>query len=262
MSRRRFYAPAAKFPDATANRSIVLPIYETRHLRDTLRIAAGDEVFIFDGEGHEFRCRVEDTGRRQSSALLSVKEIVEPARAESPLYLTLGAALLKGEKFDLVVEKSTELGVRQIIPLITERCDVKLPKAHGAPNDENSSRCLRWRRLAIEACKQSGRARIPQIEKPMAFSSVVTLQSESVPQLRIMFTERAGESLSRKILNDQTQQPLLALTGPEGGWSDAEIDLARNAGFQLITLGGRILRAETASIVATALLQHLFGDLV
>src|SRR5262245_24441427 len=122
MTRRRFYAlPEAFAPD---HKSATLSAEETRHLRSVLRLNPGDEIYLFDGTGHEFHCRVETILR--NSTEVTVIEQVEPARPESPLNLTLAVGLLKGEKFDLVIQKATELGVTRIVPVITTRADVKI----------------------------------------------------------------------------------------------------------------------------------------
>src|SRR5438309_258730 len=122
MTRRRFYAPAAAF--VVDNQTVVLGAEEARHARDVLRLQPGDEVHVFDGAGKEFRCAVREFDRE--GAVLNLLKEVSPARPESPLHLTLAIALLKGEKFDLVVQKAVELGVSRIIPLDTERADVHL----------------------------------------------------------------------------------------------------------------------------------------
>src|SRR5919112_2253236 len=158
MTRRRFYAPADSFADEG---TVVLSAEESRHLRDVLRLRAGEEAYVFDGEGREFSCVVVEDGGRKGLASLEVRGRAEPPSAESPLELTLAVALLKGEKFDLVVQKATELGVARVEPVLTARADVR-------PRDERDTerRVERWRRLALEASKQSGRARVPAGEHP------------------------------------------------------------------------------------------------
>src|SRR5438067_9490765 len=122
MTRRRFYAPPKTFSDDA--KCATLGAEETRHLRDVLRLKSGDEVYVFDGAGQEVRGKVRRIAR--DSTEVSVVSKVEPARAESPLKLTLAVALLKGEKFDLVIQKMTELGVAHVIPLMTARADVRI----------------------------------------------------------------------------------------------------------------------------------------
>ena len=265
MSRRRFYAPPKAFPVAPGGGELWLAPEEARHLRDVLRMGEGDEVFVFDGEGREFRCVVTEPGpSRRDWAFLEVREQVEPARPESPLRLRLAVALLKGEKFDLVVEKATELGATRVTPVLSKRAEVRLPRDERKQASEG--RVARWKRHAQEAAKQSGRARVPQVDEPCALEQL--LADEATPgrpeSLRLFFTEREGRPLMETVagLFGRTPQRVTLLIGPEGGWDDVELSMARNAGWKLVTLGGRILRAETAAIVTAALLQHLFGDLV
>ena len=242
MSRRRFFAPPGAFN--FGKQIVTLTADEARHLREVLRLKTGDEVSVFDGEGREFRATVAQA--RRESAELDLKHEIEPARPESPLQITLAVALLKGEKFDLVVQKATELGVYKIVPLMTQHADIKLRDASDA-----EKRVARWQRIALEAAKQSGRALIPKIHPPTPLLSVLNSSNPC-----FLFTEKEGHGL-KQIETDH----LTAIIGSEGGWSDEELDQARAAGAEIVTLGGRILRAETAAIIATALLQHRCGDL-
>lgn len=254
MSRRRFYAEPEAFLHTPGH--VILSEEESRHLRDVLRLRAGDEAQVFDGEGREFSCVVIDAGNRKDAATLAVRERVEPPSPESPLRLTLAVALLKGEKFDLVVQKATELGAARVVPVETKRADVRLRDERDA-----LKRVERWRRLALEAAKQSGRARVPAVDGPLTFKRLV----EAAPQpneARVLFAEGGGASLA-SLLTTTGECPAAvnALVGPEGGWEDEELELARARGWHLVTLGGRTLRAETAAITVCALLQNLFGDL-
>lgn len=248
MSRRRFHAPPTDFDFAT--QTVRLGTDETRHLRDVLRLKTGDDAYVFDGAGREFRCKVVSVKR--DTVELRIEEEVEPAKAESPLTLTLGVALLKGEKFDLVVQKTTELGVNRVVPLMTRYADIHLRDEADA-----SKRVARWQRIALEAAKQSGRAVVPEVSAPVAFETFVSGTKDDA--LRLMFSERGGSSLG--VLTGREAQVVTALIGSEGGWSEEEIEQARAEDFEIVTLGGRILRAETAAVVVTSLLQHLFGDL-
>ena len=250
MPRRRFYVPPSAF--AADEQSVFLGADETRHAHDVLRLHPGDEVYIFDGEGKEVRCTLREFVRDR--AALDVFEEVEPARPESPVDLTLAVALLKHEKFDLVIQKTTELGVIRIVPIESDRADVKLRS-----NEDPLKRVTRWRRIALEAAKQSGRARVPEISAPLSFESLVK-QPIANETIRLMFSEREGNSLSGAVENAQTRR-VVALVGPEGGWTNQEIELARENGWRIVTLGGRTLRAETAAIAVVALLQNRLGDL-
>ncbi len=236
---RRFYAPKENFQD----KNVFLSPEETRHLRDVLRLRGGEKIHIFDGEGNEFLCGIEKTEKRE--IVLKIIENVIPSAPESNLDLTLAAAVLKGEKFDLVVQKAAELGVTKFVPVQTKRADVKIK--------DGGKKTERWRKIALEAAKQSGRAKLMRIEKPLDFEQFI----ESAEGQKVLFAEKSGESFSKI---EETKK-ITAVIGSEGGWEESEIDLARKNDFQIITLGGRILRAETAAISIAAVLQHRFGDL-
>src|SRR5215204_5107222 len=243
MTRRRFHALPSAFN--LTDQTVILAADEARHLRDVLRLKTGDEVYVFDGVGREFRCSVTNTSR--DSAELRIDAEVEPAKPESQLQLNLCVALLKGEKFDLVVQKATELGVIKITPLITRYADIHLRDASDA-----TKRVSRWQRIALEAAKQSGRAFVPEISVPVAFETA--LETEGVG---VMCSEREGETLESL----PAAGAITAWVGSEGGWANEEIEAARARDFHVVTLGGRILRAETAAIAVTVLMQHRFGDL-
>ena len=237
---RRFYAPIGQFQAE----AVTLNLEETRHLRDVLRLAETDEVQVFDGAGREFLCEIRSIGKKETR--LGIVREIAPTAPESKLNLTLAVALLKGEKFDLVVQKAVELGVTKLVPLNTKRADVKLKDAE--------KKTERWRKIALEACKQTGRAKLMQIEMPSDFEKYI----ETASGVKILFAERGGESFS----SIEKAEKLTAIVGAEGGWESSEIEAARENGFQIITLKGRILRAETAAIAVAAILQNRFGDLV
>ena len=250
---RRFYAPPEAFNfDSTV---ITLQTDEARHLREVLRLKAGDEVHVFNGAGKEFRCEIAES--RRDSAQLKVLGEVAAARPESPLALMLAVALLKSDKFDLVVQKATELGVVRIVPVMTHLADIRLRDESDA-----GKRVARWQRIAMEAAKQSGRALVPEVVAPVTFASLVK-EGGTPGQHRVMFSERDGQPLEDLMTHESadTSNLMTALVGSEGGWTDDELESARTAGWTIVTLGGRVMRAETAAITVTALLQHRFGDL-
>jgi 16S rRNA (uracil1498-N3)-methyltransferase len=249
MTLRRFYAPKIAF--ATDGNTVALGADEARHALDVLRLGLGDELFVFDGEGNEYRCAIAELTSR--SATLNVLEQVKPASPESPLDLTLAVALLKGEKFDLVVQKATELGVMRLAPLITARADVRIRE----PGDARK-KADRWTRIAFESAKQCGRAQLMLVDPPMNLDEF--FRSITDVQLKLTYT-REMETPRRPRQNGLKDARIAAMIGPEGGWTDDELKQASANGGKLVTLGGRILRAETAAIAVATLLQHRFGDL-
>ena len=237
---RRFYSP----PENITGNAITLDTSETRHLRDVLRLKTGDEVSVFDGRGREYNCSIAVIGKKHSELGLIAE--TTPASPESPFEITLAATVLNGEKYDLIIQKSVELGVTKLIPMHTIRGDVKVRDA--------AKRLDRWRRIAMEATKQCGRARLMEITEPTNFEMLIT---DSSGDAVVMFSERDGAHFA----SVTPDKKITALIGPKGGWDDSELDLARTGGVSVVTLGGRVLRAETAAISLTAILQHRFGDL-
>ena len=236
---RRFYAPKENIK----NSKIKLDADETRHLRDVLRFKEGEKVQVFDGENAEFLCVIETINKRET--VLDIIEEIKPSIPKSNLDLTLAVAILKGDKFDLAIQKAVELGVTKFVPLNTKRCDVKL---------KNSDKKVeRWRKIIIESSKQCGRADLMEIVETNEFTEFV----KSANGTQILFSENGGAGFDEI----SESKKITALIGSEGGWEESEIEFARENDFQIITFGGRILRAETAVISITTVLQHRFGDL-
>ncbi len=245
MTTRRFYAPSENFK----NETVTLDFEQTRHLRDVLRLRESENVQVFDGEGSEFFCEIETIEKK--AAFLKVIEKIAPTAAESGLDLTLAVALLKGEKFDLVVQKAVELGITKVVPLNTKRAEAKFAGAER--------KLERWRKIIVDATKQCGRAKLMKIDEPFDFekfiknSASLRLGGENL----VLFAESGGKSFSRV----KTNKKMIVVIGSEGGWETSEIEAARKNDFQIVTLNGRILRAETAAISIATILQHRFGDL-
>lgn len=222
---------------------VTLDREQAAHARSVLRLREGDAVGLFDGRGNEFLCEIGSIGKRD--AVLKIIKQTEAPAPESPLDLTLAAAILKNEKFDLVIQKSVELGVSRLIPLLTKRTEAQ---ARGA-----EKRIERWKRIAVESSKQCGRAKVMEIGTPSELSEI----AERSADLKVVFAEGDG----RGFPDVPKPESVIAVVGPEGGWEEEELAALSEAGFHRVTLGGRILRAETASIAAAALLQNRFGDL-
>ena len=236
---RRFFVPFIE--DEFARFSFTQE--ETHHLQKVLRLNAGDEIHVFDGRGNEYKCLILEFENKRAIARVLMQ--VEPTEPESPIDLNLAVALIKGDKFDLVIQKAVELGVSKVVPIITMRSDVKAKNV--------GKKLERWRKIIIEASKQCGRATLMEIEAPQEFSELI----DSAGGTLVLFSEKNGDLFS----NLKADKKITAVVGPEGGWDKSEIEAAQKSGFEVVTLGGRILRAETAAISIASLLQHRFGDL-
>ncbi len=212
---------------------------ELRHLQ-TLRLGAGAALVVLDDDGVEHRVVLEQVTAREAVARVTAS--ARPMR-ESPLDLVLAPALLKGSKMDLVVEKATELGVRRIAPVETRRM-----VGRGEHVD-------RWRRIAVAAAKQSGRTQVPIVDAPRALAAFL---DDAWAGLRLVPWE--GEASRRLDELPPDARAVVALIGPEGGLADDEVAAAQAHGFVPITLGPRILRAETAAIAVAAHCQRRWGD--
>lgn len=236
----RFYVP-----EITANAQFVrIGKDETKHLRSVLRMKPGDVISVFDGSGNEFECELTDIGKAES--LARVRKQTEPASPESPLAITLAVGLLKGEKYDLVVQKAVELGVHRFYPTVTHRSEMKITEAERKLD--------RWRKIAFEAAKQCGRAKLMTVEEPTNFSGLFAVDHSGT---KIMFAEQGGGKFDQlEAAND-----MFVMIGPKGGWEPEEIETAAANGFTAVTFGGRIMRVETAAIAICAILQHRFGDM-
>jgi 16S rRNA (uracil1498-N3)-methyltransferase len=226
-----------------------------------LRLTPGDEAFVFDGCGREYRCNfrsIKDT-RAQLEIAASLSDVVE-----SPLHLTLGQALARGEKFDFIVQKATELGVNGIAPLVTRYADVRLD------DQQKTKRLERWRRISLEAIKQCGRRQLVAISEPLTIRQFITANDVSsgipggasrIQPALLLFSERGGVAVTDALAAKSKVSPVVALIGPEGGWSDDELEALNDCGCKAVTLGPRVLRTETAAVVAITLIQHALGDL-
>jgi len=219
---------------------------EVQHLVRVLRAKKGDEVVAFDGQGQQWTAQIEELDNNQVHLHLGE---TQKTSLESPLAITLGIGVTKGDKLDVMVRMATELGVQVISPLYTHR---------SVPSDMGDAKRQRLRRIALEACKQSRRNHLPQVNDPVALSSF--LEGSDASSTRLILWEQEGTLLSETL---QTPPPkkVSVLIGPEGGWEESEIKEAQEHGFQCIHLGPRILRTETAVAAVLSALQSSWGDL-
>ena len=217
------------------------------HIARVLRLRPGDPLVLFDGRGGEYAARVEEL--RNDAVIVSVGER-SAADRESPLELTLAQGVSRGERMDWVVQKATELGVTRIVPVLTERTVVKLDAR------QSERRRSHWRGIAVAACEQSARDRIPDIAAPVGLHDF--LQGDGSAGTRLLLSPTGTTAVG------DLPQPVgrvIVLIGPEGGLAEGEQRAALAAGFEAVRLGPRVLRTETAAVAAVTLLQHRFGDL-
>jgi 16S rRNA (uracil1498-N3)-methyltransferase len=240
----RVYIP----PEMITGDAIPLKRREARYILTVLRLGPGDEVTVFDGEGREYRTELSED--YDAGMYLAIQEELSPQR-ESPLRIMLGQALLKGDRMKFVIQKTTELGVDRIVPLVTSR---SVPIVEG---ERESLRIERWRRIAQEAAKQSGRTVVPEIEAIHELRDFLT-QGEGA---KVMLWEGEPTPLREVAQKLDPHAGITLLIGPEGGFSEAEVTAAQDQGFIVAGLGQRVLRAETATLSVLTIIQHLFGDL-
>lgn len=263
----RLYYPVAEIED----NKISITGDKARYLTSVLRCKNGDELIVFDGKGSCLKTRIVKTDRKEVGV-----EVLEefPCEADSPVNIVLVQGLLKGEKMDLIIQKTTELGVNEIIPCMTERCQVR-----------GTRKVNRWRKIAAEASRQSGRSFIPVIHEPLDFKNIFTVNSSLEKLYGLIFYEEGGMGLSQAVqqkriqdsgfrMNDtgsnkipqkhelhHVSSQMYIVIGPEGGFTREEIAFAKEKGLFVVSFGKRILRAETAAISAVTLMQFLLGDL-
>jgi len=234
------------FPLA-AGSEIPLPQQAAEHVARVLRMNAGDPLTVFNGDGHDYDGSIVAVGKRE--VLLRV----DKARAlhnESPLPLTLAQGVARGEKMDLIVQKATELGVVRIVPLLTERSEVKLDPARAA------KRLAHWQAVAASACEQSGRARLPEIVPALPLQTWLDGLADD-GALRLALLPEASRS-PREL--DFAGHGGTLVVGPEGGLGERDVRALDASSFTGLRLGPRILRTETAGLAALAALQALHGD--
>lgn len=248
---RLFLPPEKLLPE-----QITITGDQARYLSLVLRVKPGDHLTIFDGLGFKYSCRIFQCRKRE---VIAEKIKKEPYSAESPVSITLGQGIAKGDKMDFIIQKTTELGVKRIVPLITERCQVRY-----------ADKVERWGKIALAASQQSGRDKIPEIIEPTSFADFFYEQNLDFPSLErggeggysgIIFSEVYKERNLKRILRTlkETKQIILFI-GPEGGFSDKEVTVAVKHGFIEASLGPRILRTETAPIAAISIVQYELGD--
>ena len=229
------------------NAELALPSQAAEHVARVLRMNPGDALTVFNGDGYDYTATLIAVGKRDVTLRIDGRESVAN---ESPLRLTLAQGVARGEKMDLIVQKATELGVARIVPLFTERSEVKLEPSRA------EKRLLHWRAVAASACEQSGRVRVPEVLAALPLQAWLdSLADDGVQRLALL---PEGTLRARELRFGEAGG--LLVVGPEGGLGDRDSAALQDAGFAGLRLGPRILRTETAGLAALAALQALHGD--
>lgn len=238
-------------PEQLVSKEIIITGENARYLSLVLRAKPGESVTILDGHGVKHICKILSVHKNGVSVEKTKEEYYS---SESPISITLIQGLPKGDKMDLIIQKSTELGVNKIVPLFTERSQIR-----------STDKVTRWRKIALFASQQSGREIVPEIMEPMDFNKLSDTQSstfEYLGALKLLFSESCEEKNLKQVLNNCHKiNNILLLVGPEGGFSKHEISLAVAKGFTEVSLGPRILRTETSPITAISIIQYVLGDI-
>jgi len=246
-------------PEELTSQEILIHGENAHYISSVLRVQTGDMLTIFDGQGNRYLCKINKIHKKE---VIAEKVKTEMYSAESPILIVLAQGIPKGDKMDFIVQKSTEMGVKKIIPLITERSQV-----------QHTAKTERWRKIALSASQQSGREKIPDIEEAVNFKEFF---NPPIPPLSkgdeggfldknhcgIIFSEEEKNQTLKKVLKDFKEITAIALLiGPEGGFSDTETKMAIEKGFIAASLGPRILRTETAALSAISIIQYELGDM-
>lgn len=233
VTRHRFFLP----PDAFVDGHVCFPAGTSHQIARVLRLRPGDRVVALDGSGREYVARLTDTGPPATGEI----ETSRPNLAEPPRPIELYQGMLKATKLETVIQRCVEVGATRIVPVLTERC---------VPAELGAARWQRFQTIAREAAEQSRRGIIPAVAHPLAFSAAIREATTAGPTL-LLYENAAGGRLDR-IPPLRAGGPIALFVGPEGGFDGAEVALARDLGANILSLGPRILRAETAAVVACA----------
>lgn len=239
----RFYVDFALSPDSV----VELPDNVVRHL-NVLRVKNTEEIVLFNGNGKSYPALPEVLEKRRASVRILREEATDN---ESPLNITLVQAVSAAERMDFTLQKSVELGVAEIRPVISERCVVRLS------GERAEKRVARWQEIVVSACEQSGRNIVPKVLPLTTYAQALQQLPQETAKL-LMSLNRAQKLSDVRLQSGK----VVFMVGPEGGWTEKEEQQAFDAGFQSVTLGKRVLRTETASLAAIAAMQTLWGDFV
>jgi len=245
---RRFFVEEIEERDGHA----VISGSEARHISKVLRMSKGDHLILMDGKGNRFEAVIESSGHKE---LLMRLERPLPKPPPPPVEICICQALLKSSAMDYLIEKSSELGVTEIIPFFSERTIATVAQARA------EGRARRWRGIAQGAAKQSDRIKPAELSLPVSYKELMDRWRQDEGIKVVLWEKEESTDLKKLMRASASPKRFIGMVGPEGGFSKEEIDMAREAGFRPVSIGRRILRAETAAITLVAIVQYEWGDL-
>jgi 16S rRNA (uracil1498-N3)-methyltransferase len=231
---------------------VELPRDTASHLAKVLRARSGDELILFNGKGSEFSAVIDAVRGGKVAVAVGSERAVD---RESPLQITLIQCVARGERMDFVIQKATELGVARIVPVLSQRSVVRLDAGQAA------SKALHWQAVAVSACEQCGRNRLPQIETAQPLLNYLGALQHSGPDAIRLVLEPDEATRDPMAVSSTTVGAVSFAIGPEGGFAPDELEAFELSGFTRVGLGPRVLRTETAAIAALVMLQTRFGDM-
>ena len=240
----RFFADKSQFDGG----KVTITGDDVKHISRVLRLSVGDTISVCDKERTDYVCSISDIGKDYVTADILESQL---NGNESNLGVTLYQGLPKGDKMDLIVQKSVELGAERIVPVVMKRTVVKLKNA--------SSKCDRWQRIAEEAAKQCMRGIIPKVEEPVSFEDMLSMLCEDDISI-LPYENEKNNKLKQYLKHNSHASRVNIIIGPEGGFDPEEIALSESKGIHTVTLGPRIMRCETAPLAAIAAVMYELGD--
>ncbi|MEM6484940.1 MAG: 16S rRNA (uracil(1498)-N(3))-methyltransferase [Pseudomonadota bacterium] len=244
MLRPRFHVSVALSRGATLELSPAV----SNHITRVLRLRAGKQICLFDGTGLEATATIVEAARK--GTLVNIEQVEVQSR-ESSLQIALAIAMSRGDRMDTIVQKATELGVQSIVPLVTDRTELRLSPERA------EKKVVHWRNIAASACEQCGRNTLPELISPRPVQQALDQFSDRTQATKLILHPEDSSSPLATACSE-----LILLIGPEGGFTENEVAKAKAAGFCTLTLGPRVLRTETAPLVAIAIAQARWGDLL
>lgn len=236
----------------TINGKISITGDDVKHIKNVLRMSPGESIVVCDGEGIDYAARLVSVEKDIVTAAIdeTLKNIAEP-----DVYITLFQGIPKSDKMDFIIQKSVELGVSRIVPVITERTVVRFDNQKDMENKR-----VRWQRICMEAAKQCSRGRIPEVALPVRFQEAVKLAAAAGAGI-IPYEKETAKGIKSFLKDNNNSGNISVFIGPEGGFSEKEAEYAAGAGIQPVTLGPRILRTETAGMAVISIIMYEIGDM-